>query len=1107
MSLTATELRISGYTIQQLKQNQYTDTEILYAGYSADELRIASYTAIQLKNAGYSNKEIVQGKYNNFQLKKAGIKTAYELRKMGYSAYQIMNEGYSGQILKTLKFTPTELLDPEVLPSEMRKYGYSIADMKRAGIRVAQLLESGFELKRIITAGFGLDEILIGTVTIEDIKKIKVPTIKTLYTPIQLLNAGLDVTYLRRIGFTADELRQAGITAKQLRLGGYDPIQVYNAGYSLSEMKDAGHFAYEVANFGYTFSDLVNAGYSGDELKSAGYLNFTNIVVLGYTSISGLVNFMATNNSTSYSNGAVIIAGGLGVSKDMYLNELYTKLQIKIDISGQIIHDGNNLKLIHLIESCIVRFTLKENGQISLIVKENDAGNIDINNNFQVNYNKVNIPTELTCVGGISTQNNVYAKNYISVDASDSEIMRVSSSLNGIVTTSKTGVTYSNDSLNIGKNNNYFGSRTLSEPSANLQIGGSTGSIAFSFQKQQANSEITTTDLTISSNGTMNIINDTQSTSTSSGPLQTNGGMGIEKNLNVAGAIEVWDTLNSGTIQQTQTTIEFSSGDSSTPMPSQTTSLFSTVSSSTEGATMSISDLHTHVYNNANPLSQKTVLAETFSIISGHLQVTNVVMTVGYPLFSAIYLQKDQVIKGVIHNCTTTGGKTNYYYAAIYGKGYQPMRLAYTGNTPFTLSQGFNYVPFETSWTVPTTDIYYIAQLTTGTSGTSLAISANTYLNYSTPALSGGGSYASLATLTSIMACISVYAPNTNKIYCFPNLNFTSATDVTTIQVFDVSTNSLTTSITDTTGGGLYRYCVYCPDNNCIYSIQMGTTVAKVSILNTTNNTMTSITNIPCNGNLAWEQGYYVSHNKSIYFIPRLDSKVLVINTTNNTYSTPITGLPGNSNWIGGALAPNNKIYCAPFANRTQILVINTLNNTISYITTSTGSSSAYVYAVASPNGKVFCFQWSQSTGMLVINSNNDTASIVSTLNLGTTYTVSGAISQVDGKLYCFPYNGSNRSIRIVDTNNNTFTSSSFTTSTPYWTTMIATNNTIYATSSTQTNVPLLAIPFNPNPDDGKIVKTIQYHGSGTTALLPSQITSTPNSTASNLLLYCGVYG
>jgi hypothetical protein len=267
----------------------------------------------------------------------------------------------------------------------------------------------------------------------------------------------------------------------------------------------------------------------------------------------------------------------------------------------------------------------------------------------------------------------------------------------------------------------------LAEPSANLKINGSTGT-AFSFEKQQLNSQTVTTDMTISSSGIINVSNDTQSSGTNVGSLQVNGGAGIEKNVNVGGSVSVWDMLNTGTVQQTGTTIGFSSGDGSSPMPSATSALFS--SASTFGTTMSNADLHTHIYNYANPSSQKTILAQTFSVTSSW-QVGNIDMTVGYPHFCAIYLQKDQIVKGIVY--FSTQARTNHFYGAIYQKGYQPFRLAYTGNTPYNLIAGFNYIPLETSWTVPSTDIYYIGFLSTGITGFTLFVS-NGFLQYSTGA-------------------------------------------------------------------------------------------------------------------------------------------------------------------------------------------------------------------------------------------------------------------------------------------------------------------------------------------------------------------------------------
>jgi hypothetical protein len=730
----AYNLRLSGYSITQLKTDSYTDEEILQAGYSAKELRLAGYLALQLKNAGYSNKSIIQGEYDNKQLKSVGIKTAYELRKMGYSAFQIAREGYSGKIFKELKFTPSELLDPEVPPSKMRSLGYSIADMKRAGFNVSQLLETGFQLRRIITAGYGLDDLLIANVEPKEIKNLKLPSLKTLYTPTELSNAGLSVSYLRLVGFTASELKEVGFTATDLRKGGYDSHAINDAGYSLTEMKDAGVFAYELTHVGYSVGDLISVGYNGSEIATTGLPFFTNVMVFGYTSMSGLVNFMTSENATSYNNAGVVVSGGIGIAKDLYLDELHAKSPINLDVSGPIVHDGSRLKFIHLLENGTIVFTLKENGKIEC------TGNVQFqfpnNTIVEINNEKLNIPCTtlatstttgaLTSVGGISSQNNIYTPSFSVGDNQD-----IKTSSTGITTSSQTNIVVSeSETMSIGKNNQ---NRVLSEGSATLQINGATG-VAFSFSKQQANSQTSITDLTISTSGIVNVTNDAQSTTTTSGSLQNNGGMGVEKNVNVGGTVTVWDILNSGTIQQTGTTMRFSSGDSSGATPSATIALFSSSSStSIVPSSMSNANLHTLAYNSVNSSSQKNIVSQSFPITSSHSLIEYVFISPNCFSFKPVYLKQGQVVKGIVFVSLTTG---SIYRAGIYGKGFLPIRLAQTNN--FTLAQGFNYIPLESSWTVPSTDVYYICDLTSVFTYT-ICINENIYLSYSTTTTPANG--------------------------------------------------------------------------------------------------------------------------------------------------------------------------------------------------------------------------------------------------------------------------------------------------------------------------------------------------------------------------------
>jgi hypothetical protein len=307
----------------------------------------------------------------------------------------------------------------------------------------------------------------------------------------------------------------------------------------------------------------------------------------------------------------------------------------------------------------------------------------------------------------------------------------IKTSSTGITTTSQTNIVLSGETISIGKNNQ---NRILAEASATLQLNGATG-VAFSFSKQQANSQTTTTDLTISSAGIVNVTNDTQSTTTTSGSLQNNGGLGVEKNVNVGGTVTVWDVLNSGTVQQTGTTMTFSSGDGSGTTPSATTALFSP--SSSFPASMSNADFHTFIYNLYNPSSQITILSQTFSITSSHSLTGTGAAYVGsgYPFFKPIYLKQGQVVKGVVFSCLNTGGVTGYR-AGIYGKGFLPIRLAQTNL--FNLALGFNYIPLQTPWTVPSTDVYYLCDFLATTNSFTICINSNPYLAYSTAGPASG---------------------------------------------------------------------------------------------------------------------------------------------------------------------------------------------------------------------------------------------------------------------------------------------------------------------------------------------------------------------------------
>jgi streptogramin lyase len=183
---------------------------------------------------------------------------------------------------------------------------------------------------------------------------------------------------------------------------------------------------------------------------------------------------------------------------------------------------------------------------------------------------------------------------------------------------------------------------------------------------------------------------------------------------------------------------------------------------------------------------------------------------------------------------------------------------------------------------------------------------------------------------------------------------------------------------------------IYCIPHNADY----------VAIINPVKKTVdtTSIRNVIGGTTGAKWYGGVVTSNGNIYCIPYNSSNILIINTLDNTTSY-ITGITvanyptivaNTDKWIGGALAPNGKIYCAPYFAQ-SVLIIDTTNNTIN-LTDISGlvnipSNPGYYYnrliprtsnvesfggAVLHPNGKIY-FIPTAARGLLQIDPNINT--------------------------------------------------------------------------------------------------------------------------------------
>jgi hypothetical protein len=201
--------------------------------------------------------------------------------------------------------------------------------------------------------------------------------------------------------------------------------------------------------------------------------------------------------------------------------------------------------------------------------------------------------------------------------------------------------------------------------------------------------------------------------------------------------------------------------------------------------------------------------------------------------------------------------------------------------------------------------------------------------------------------------------------------------------------------------------------------------------------------------------GGVLAPNGNIYCIPSSADYVAIINPYTKTVdTTSIRGLSGgitsSGKWWGGVLAPNGKIYCVPY-NSSNILIINTTNNSVSYITgitlanypslntynASTANDQKWIGGAIAPNGKIYCAPYFARCS-LIIDTNNDTINLTDIQQVdNSSYpniiwrglndnaeSFGGAVLGTNGNIYFIPCNA--RGLLQVNPNNNTTNGSSY---------------------------------------------------------------------------------
>jgi hypothetical protein len=198
-----------------------------------------------------------------------------------------------------------------------------------------------------------------------------------------------------------------------------------------------------------------------------------------------------------------------------------------------------------------------------------------------------------------------------------------------------------------------------------------------------------------------------------------------------------------------------------------------------------------------------------------------------------------------------------------------------------------------------------------------------------------------------------------------------------------------------------------CLPNGKIYRISF-----NVQIQDTNNNTFRTVT-INYGSLAGGYQGCVLGPNGKIYGVPGVANNVLVFNPEDESYkfltSSADISEGFDRKWFGGALAPNGKIYCFPQRFATKILVIDTNNDTISSIGSIIADPNTQGYywgGCLAQNGKIYAAPTNSgldpSAGryFLEIDPSLNTYNYVGALQSGTRK-YSGPCLAPDGWIYC----------------------------------------------------------------------------------------------------------
>jgi hypothetical protein len=382
----AKELYEEGFTIQQLKINNYNDEEIINAGYNLQQLNEANYKPIQIyKHSSNKNNlttqliecchftldEILDAKMNVAELKQHNI-TAKQLQKKGYSivelqeakyiANEIINAGYSianlisfgnYSVFDIIKwnnefilqqyiecaeaglFSVEEIviankkleleLELETNSNSNSKFCWNIAELKMAKITVPQLKQANYIAKELLNGGYSIECLVSGGFSAKDLfeANCNIETVKQYFSPQELYLGGYDLDIILQQNYPLETLLFVDVHLLQKY---YDDVLLEEFGFYLQTNKEKELCLNSCNNNSVSDCDIKDICFEGDVLRiivaKIDFDDENNKIIYNKFSINQSPYYFATSINTGNNEENIILSKSI-------LSQLNISLQQK----------------------------------------------------------------------------------------------------------------------------------------------------------------------------------------------------------------------------------------------------------------------------------------------------------------------------------------------------------------------------------------------------------------------------------------------------------------------------------------------------------------------------------------------------------------------------------------------------------------------------------------------------------------------------------------------------------------------------------------------------------------------------------------------------------